>query len=160
MGSKLSGFVLLFLTGFSYGQNSSTLITEVRIIDGTGIPAYVGSVRVKGNQIVAVGNLQALPGEQVIKGQNKFLCPGFIDAHSHHFSSLRNFPQAAATNNQGIYYCNWARWRQLFGRLAAQLDEPTKSCCKCGYLHRPYFAQRTGDGRRSTTKGSHLRRDK
>ncbi|MEI6583169.1 MAG: amidohydrolase family protein [Chitinophagia bacterium] len=102
MGSKLSGFVLLFLTGFSYGQNSSTLITEVRIIDGTGIPAYVGSVRVKGNQIVAVGNLQALPGEQVIKGQNKFLCPGFIDAHSHHFSSLRNFPQAAATNNQGI----------------------------------------------------------
>jgi N-acyl-D-amino-acid deacylase len=102
MGSKLSGFVLLFLTGFSYGQNSSTLISEVRIIDGTGIPAYVGSVRVKGNQIVAVGNLQALPGEQVIKGQNKFLCPGFIDAHSHHFSSLRNFPQAAATNNQGI----------------------------------------------------------
>ena len=102
MRSKLSGFVLLFLTGFSYGQNTSTLITEVRIIDGTGIPAYVGSVRVNGNQIVDVGNLQALPGEQVIKGQNKFLCPGFIDAHSHHFSSLRNFPQAAATNNQGI----------------------------------------------------------
>ncbi len=102
MRSKLSGFVLLFLTGFSYGQNTSTLITEVRIIDGTGIPAYVGSVRVNGNQIVDVGNLQALPGEQVIKGQNKFLCPGFIDAHSHHFSSLRAFPQAAATNNQGI----------------------------------------------------------
>jgi N-acyl-D-amino-acid deacylase len=102
MRSMLSGFVLLFLTGFSYAQNTSTLISEVRIIDGTGIPAYVGSVRVKGNQIVAVGNLQALPGEQVIKGQNKFLCPGFIDAHSHHFSSLRNFPQAAATNNQGI----------------------------------------------------------
>ena len=102
MRSKLSGFVLLFLTGFSYAQNTSTLISEVRIIDGTGIPAYVGSVRLKGNQIVAVGNLQALPGEQVINGQNKFLCPGFIDAHSHHFSSLRNFPQAAATNNQGI----------------------------------------------------------
>ena len=102
MRSMLSGFVLLFLTGFSYAQNTSTLISEVRIIDGTGIPAYVGSVRLKGNQIVAVGNLQALPGEQVINGQNKFLCPGFIDAHSHHFSSLRNFPQAAATNNQGI----------------------------------------------------------
>ena len=102
MRSMLSGFILLFLSGFSYAQNISTLITEVRIIDGTGIPAYVGSVRIKGNQIVAVGNLQAMPGEQVIKGQNKFLCPGFIDAHSHHFSSLRNFPQAAATNSQGI----------------------------------------------------------
>jgi N-acyl-D-aspartate/D-glutamate deacylase len=98
----LFGIVFLLLSLFSYAQNTSTLITQVRIIDGTGIPAYKGSVRIKGNQIVAVGNLQALPGEQVISGQNKFLCPGFIDAHSHHFSSLRNFPQAAATNNQGI----------------------------------------------------------
>ena len=98
----LSGIVLLLLTEVSYSQNTSTLITQVRIIDGTGIPAYQGSVRIKGNKIVAVGNLQALPGEQVISGQNKFLCPGFIDAHSHHFSSLRKFPQAAATNNQGI----------------------------------------------------------
>lgn len=98
----LFGIVFLLLSRFSYAQNTSTLITQVRIIDGTGIPAYKGSVRIKGNQILAVGNLQALPGEQVISGQNKFLCPGFIDAHSHHFSSLRNFPQAAATNNQGI----------------------------------------------------------
>ena len=98
----LSGIVLLLLTEVSYSQNTSTLITQVRIIDGTGIPAYKGSVRIKGNQILAVGNLQVLPGEQVISGQNKFLCPGFIDAHSHHFSSLRKFPQAAATNNQGI----------------------------------------------------------
>ena len=98
----LSGILLLLLTEVTYSQNTSTLITQVRIIDGTGIPAYKGSVRIKGNQIVAVGNLQALPGEQVISGQNKFLCPGFIDAHSHHFSSLRKFPQAAATNNQGI----------------------------------------------------------
>jgi N-acyl-D-aspartate/D-glutamate deacylase len=102
MRAILLGIVLLFLTGFSYAQNTATLITEVRIIDGTGIPAYAGSVRIKGNQIVAVGNLQPLPGEQVISGQNKFLCPGFIDAHSHHFSSLRTFPQAVATNNQGI----------------------------------------------------------
>jgi N-acyl-D-aspartate/D-glutamate deacylase len=98
----LFGIVLLLLTEVSYSQNTSTLITQVRIIDGTGIPAYKGSVRIKGNQILAVGNLQVLPGEQVISGQNKFLCPGFIDAHSHHFSSLRKFPQAAATNNQGI----------------------------------------------------------
>jgi N-acyl-D-aspartate/D-glutamate deacylase len=102
MRCLLSGILLLLLTEVSYSQNTSTLITQVRIIDGTGIPAYKGSVRIKGNQIVAVGNLQALPGEQVISGQNKFLCPGFIDAHSHHFSSLRKFPQAAATNNQGI----------------------------------------------------------
>ncbi|MBU3744305.1 MAG: amidohydrolase family protein, partial [Sediminibacterium sp.] len=87
---------------WSAAQNPTTLITDVRIIDGTGIPAYPGSVRIQGNRIVAVGNLQPLPGETIISGENQFLCPGFIDAHSHHFSSLKAFPGAAATNNQGI----------------------------------------------------------
>lgn len=83
-------------------QNKSTIITDVRIIDGTGIPAYPGSVRIQGNRIVAVGNLQPLPGEMIIRGNNQLLCPGFIDAHSHHFSSLQSFPGSPATNNQGI----------------------------------------------------------
>lgn len=98
---------LLVLMGWgicfwSAAQNNTTLITDVRIIDGTGIPAYPGSVRIQGNRILAVGNLQPLPGESIIKGENQFLCPGFIDAHSHHYSSLKAFPGAAATNNQGI----------------------------------------------------------
>ncbi|MCA6460989.1 MAG: D-aminoacylase [Chitinophagaceae bacterium] len=99
---------LLFVTGLllvsltSQSQEKTTLITRVKIIDGTGIPAYAASVRIKGNRIQEVGNLKALPGELVIDGQNKVLCPGFIDAHSHHFSSLRKFPEAAATNSQGI----------------------------------------------------------
>lgn len=98
---------LLVIMGLGIGtwlgaQNNTTLITDVRIIDGTGIPAYPGSVRMQGNRILAVGNLQPLPGETVIRGENQFLCPGFIDAHSHHYSSLKAFPGAAATNNQGI----------------------------------------------------------
>ena len=98
---------LLVIMGFgicclSAAQNKTTLITQVRIVDGTGIPAYPGSVRIQGNRIVAVGNLQPLPGETIIPGENQFLCPGFIDAHSHHYSSLKAFPGAAATNNQGI----------------------------------------------------------
>lgn len=94
--------VLLIFSFASRSQEKTTLITRVQIIDGTGIPAYAASVRIKGNRIQEVGNLKALPGEAVIDGQNKVLCPGFIDAHSHHFSSLRKFPEATATNNQGI----------------------------------------------------------
>ncbi|NDA60728.1 MAG: D-aminoacylase [Chitinophagia bacterium] len=92
----------LGITFWSVAQNNTTLITDVRIIDGTGIPAYSGSVRIQGTRIVAVGNLQPLSGETIVRGENQFLCPGFIDAHSHHFSSLKEFPGAAATNNQGI----------------------------------------------------------
>lgn len=86
----------------SYSQEKTILITRVQIVDGTGIPPYTGSVRIRGNRILEVGNLTPLPGEQRVDGQNKTLCPGFIDAHSHHFSSLKKYPEAAATNNQGI----------------------------------------------------------
>lgn len=96
----LAAFICL--TNVSFAQEATTLISRVRIIDGTGIPAYTGAVRIKGDRIIEVGNLQALPGEKVVDGQNNILCPGFIDAHSHHFSSLRKFPEASATNNQGI----------------------------------------------------------
>ncbi|MFN5427224.1 MAG: N-acyl-D-amino-acid deacylase family protein [Bacteroidota bacterium] len=96
----LAAFILL--SSASIAQEATTLIRRVRIIDGTGIPAYTGAVRIKGNRILEVGNLQPLPGETTIDGNNSVLCPGFIDAHSHHFSSLQKFPEAAATNNQGI----------------------------------------------------------
>jgi N-acyl-D-aspartate/D-glutamate deacylase len=97
--------ILTILVSFSFvsrSQEKTTLITRVQIIDGTGIPAYAASLRIKGNRILEVGNLKPLPGDIVIDGQNKVLCPGFIDAHSHHFSSLQKFPEAIATNNQGI----------------------------------------------------------
>lgn len=100
-------FCLLFVL-FKYplqsqpSLKSSTLIQHVWIIDGTGAPAKKGSVRISGNQIIAVGNLQPLVGEQLIDGKNQYLCPGFIDSHSHHFGSLKKEPTGIAMTNQGI----------------------------------------------------------
>lgn len=100
---QLLFFVCCWMVSFSsFSQEKTILITHVQIVDGTGIPPYPGSVRLRGNRIVEVGKLTPLPGEQMVDGQNKVLCPGFIDAHSHHFSSLKKYPEAAATNNQGI----------------------------------------------------------
>ncbi|MCA6499605.1 MAG: D-aminoacylase, partial [Chitinophagaceae bacterium] len=58
------GLLLVSLT--SQSQEKTTLITRVQVIDGTGIPAYAASVRIKGNRIQEVGNLKAKPGEAVI----------------------------------------------------------------------------------------------
>ncbi len=83
-------------------QNSSTLITNVRVMDGTGSPAVKGSVRIKGDIILEVGNLKPNPNEKVIDGKGQVLAPGFIDAHSHHLGDLQKNPNGLSTSNQGI----------------------------------------------------------
>ena len=62
------------------------LITNVRILDGTGREPFAGSVRVEGNRIAEVA---AAPGiaprgaEPTIDGRGGLLMPGLIEPHAH-----------------------------------------------------------------------------
>jgi N-acyl-D-aspartate/D-glutamate deacylase/CubicO group peptidase (beta-lactamase class C family) len=78
------------------------LITNVSVIDGTGLPAVATAVRIKDNKIYETGPLQPAPGEPVIDGEGKTLVPGFIDTHSHHLEDLLKNPDGLAAVNQGI----------------------------------------------------------
>lgn len=78
------------------------IITNVKVVDGTGTPARNAAVRLEGDRIMAVGELQPFPGELVEDGGGKILTPGFIDTHSHLEGSLQSKPQALAALNQGI----------------------------------------------------------
>jgi N-acyl-D-amino-acid deacylase len=59
------------------------LIRGGRIIDGTGNPWYFGDVGIRGDRIVAVGQLGDSPARRVIDATGKYVVPGFIDIHSH-----------------------------------------------------------------------------
>ena len=78
------------------------LIQNARIIDGTGSAEFVGSVRVAGQRIAEIGDLQPLPDETVIQADGKVLAPGFIDTHSHHDSNIASNRSALAAVSQGI----------------------------------------------------------
>lgn len=97
---------LFSLTLFSQDHininESSSLITNVQLIDGTGTPRRKASVRFSGNKILAVGNLTALKDEKIINGNGMVLAPGFIDSHSHIAGSLEKYPEALADLNQGV----------------------------------------------------------
>ncbi len=80
----------------------SWLISNVRIIDGSGSPAYAGAVRIQDDRILEVGALQPLDGETVVDGGGQALAPGFIDTHSHADSELQDRPDALAAVGQGI----------------------------------------------------------
>ena len=95
--------VFLALGFLSLGaQKNSTLIRNVQLIDGMGLPARHADVRIKGNLIEAIGQLKALPGETMIDGKGQVLAPGFIDTHSHVGGSLKKHPDALADLNQGV----------------------------------------------------------
>ncbi len=88
--------------GKSVSLPHTFLISNVSLIDGTGLPAYSASVRVVNDRIQSFGKLTKFPNEEVIDGKGLVLAPGFIDSHSHHDWGLKENPHAIAATNQGI----------------------------------------------------------
>ena len=76
-------FVTIALNATAQNDQQTSLITNIRLIDGTGTPARKAAVRYAGNKILAVGDLKPLKGEHVFDGKGFVLAPGFIDSHSH-----------------------------------------------------------------------------
>lgn len=79
------------------------LITNARIVDGTGNPWYRGSVATRGDRIAYVG--PSLPGQtakRVIDAQGHLAAPGFIDMLGHSESSILRGPHAVSKITQGI----------------------------------------------------------
>ncbi len=81
---------------------AATVIVNASIVDGTGAPARNGAVRIVGDQIVAVGELQPEPGERIVDAAGLTLTPGFIDTHSHHDDGLFEDRAAMTAVSQGI----------------------------------------------------------
>ena len=88
--------------GQPYKIPETFLISNIKVIDGTGSPARDVSVRIEEDKIIAVGDLKKFEGEKVIDGGGKILAPGFIDSHSHLESSMQENPDAIAALSQGI----------------------------------------------------------
>lgn len=79
------------------------LLTNARIVDGTGNPWQRGSVGVKDGRIAAVGSAGDLPeAARRIDAGDRVLCPGFIDSHSHSDLRLLDEPLALPKIMQGV----------------------------------------------------------
>ncbi len=84
------------------GDAAGTLIVNARIADGTGAPLYPAAVRIRGDRIVAIGELSADGAEEVIDAAGRVLAPGFIDIHNHSGGLLAEHPLAESQVAQGI----------------------------------------------------------
>ncbi len=59
------------------------VITGGRVIDGAGNPWQWADVAVQGERIVAVGPLKGAAAKRTIDADGRFVCPGFVDFHTH-----------------------------------------------------------------------------
>lgn len=59
------------------------LITNGRIVDGSGNNWFAGDVAIRGSKIVAVGHLANTPAIKTIDAKKQIVAPGFIDVHGH-----------------------------------------------------------------------------
>ena len=64
-------------------QETSTLIRNGRVLDGSGNPWIHADVLIRGDRIEAVGRLGDVAADEVIDATGLYVAPGFIDVHSH-----------------------------------------------------------------------------
>ncbi|MEE8573617.1 MAG: D-aminoacylase [Gemmatimonadota bacterium] len=85
-------------------QQYDLLITNGRLLDGTGTPWYYADIAITGDRIVAVGRLDSAAARRVIDATGLYVAPGFIDVHTHAASGLvrEGLSQARPLLAQGI----------------------------------------------------------
>ena len=85
----------------SQTETYDLVITNARIIDGTGNPWFRGDVGIRNGRIARIGKIDATQAKATIDATNRILAPGFIDVHTH-VESLFNQPAAENFVRMGV----------------------------------------------------------
>ena len=77
------------------------VITNARVIDGSGNPWFRSDVAVKDGRIVRIGRIAGSGAKQTIDAKGQILAPGFIDVHTH-VESIYSLPAAENFVRMGV----------------------------------------------------------
>jgi N-acyl-D-amino-acid deacylase len=80
----------------------STLLRHVQLVDGTGAPARLADVLVRGDRIASIAQSLPATANEVIDAQGQTLAPGFIDVHTHDDAQVLRDPSMLAKLSQGV----------------------------------------------------------
>lgn len=100
---RLLTLLLVLGTSHAYSQNSyDIIISNGRVVDGSGNPWYEADVAINGERIVRIGDLSSDTGSQVIDANGLIVAPGFIDPHTHALRGILDVPNAESALLQGV----------------------------------------------------------
>src|SRR5882762_11837418 len=104
--SMFLSMVMLFgvapLESRESGQTYDIVITNGRIIDGTGSPWYSGDLGIRDGKIAAIGNLSNERRTRTIDARGKVVAPGFIDMLGQSEYTILVEPRLPSKIYQGI----------------------------------------------------------
>jgi len=100
-------FSILFLifTISAQSQDCDILITNGKIIDGTGNNWYYGNVAIKDGKILKIGRSVNLAAKKTIDAKGLIIAPGFIDVHTHLEDDEAKDPNATSFILDGVTTC-------------------------------------------------------
>ena len=100
--AALAIFAACTTMGAAAPRIEETLIRQARVFDGTGAPARIADVLIRGDRIAAVGrHLKAPRGARVVDARGKTLIPGLHDLHTHIRSSAYGVPDDVGKSYAG-----------------------------------------------------------
>lgn len=82
-------------------ESYDLLITNARIVDGSGNPWFRADVAIRNGRIVRIGRLAAATAAKTIDAKGQILAPGFIDVHTH-VESVYSLPAAENFVRMGV----------------------------------------------------------
>ncbi|HWZ98319.1 MAG TPA: D-aminoacylase [Candidatus Dormibacteraeota bacterium] len=85
-----------------FAQQSSLVIINAQLADGTGAPLRRANLRITGPRITKIGDFKPAKSDQVLDAKGLVLAPGFIDIHNHSTQGLESDPLAESQIAQGI----------------------------------------------------------
>jgi N-acyl-D-amino-acid deacylase len=113
-------------------------VTGGRIVDGAGNPWYYGDLGIAGKKIAKVGKIDRKDCKRTVDAEGLYVCPGFIDIHTHSDVTALVFPGCDSTLRQGVTThlignCGMSAapilepyadvWKTYWGEWAGKFDE-------------------------------------
>lgn len=88
-------------TGSPNEKPYDLLITNARIIDGSGNPWFRADIGLRNGRIAAIGRIDSAEAARTIDAANQIVAPGFIDVHTH-VESIYSLPAAENFVRMGV----------------------------------------------------------
>ena len=73
-----------------------------RVVDGAGNPWFYADIGINGKSIAKIGRIDKKECERAINAKGLYVCPGFIDIHTHSDITALVFPGCDSTLRQGV----------------------------------------------------------
>ncbi len=87
-----------------YAENPrfDLVITGAMVLIGDGSAPFLAEVGIRDGRIAEIGNLRVADGVPILRARGRFVCPGFIDIHTHAETGLTHYPGAENYLLQGV----------------------------------------------------------